>query len=430
MSDSTVLTTMLREGDSAAFAVVPKEESILDGELNGTSARPVKNKAISREVANALKGSESGTAVTLTDVSPLEHEVGVKLKSKNLIPPQSYNDTNPTTSAGVTFTYNEDGSVLANGTATGATAYYVCQGQPWEKQMPLPRGTYTLSGSTENVRLTLGVRTSEGAERVGKSSSAGRPLVFTVDNDTTRVDLVVCVDAGKTADAETVYPQLEAGDTATAYTPHVADFSTASLTKHGKNFFDLSSAFGKTVEANGATFVFGADGSVTVSGIPAAFTACFRQYDFVLPRGVYTASVQGTVENMQFTLYVRSSTSANLATFKSYKNQPITFDLNDYEGYASMILEIHSRAANVELSGTGYFQIEQGTKATAYEPYKEPATYTPTADGTVEGVTSLAPTTTLTTDTDGVTIDATYNRDTNKVIERLVSAIISLGGNV
>ena len=37
---------------------------------------------------------------------------------------------------------------------------------------------------------------------------------------------------------------------------------------------------------------------------------------------------------------------------------------------------------------------------------------------------------TLLTDTEGVTIEAEYNKDTNKVIESLVQAIISLGGNV
>ena len=50
-------------------------------------------------------------------------------------------------------------------------------------------------------------------------------------------------------------------------------------------------------------------------------------------------------------------------------------------------------------------------------------TYTPNPDGTVEGVTSLYPTTTLLTDTDGVVIDVEYNRDANKVVEELLSII-------
>ena len=65
-----------------------------------------------------------------------------------------------------------------------------------------------------------------------------------------------------------------------------------------------------------------------------------------------------------------------------------------------------------------------------YEPYKEPITYTPNTDGTVEGITSLYPVTTLLTDTAGVIVDCEYNRDLNKAFEELTNAIISLGGNV
>lgn len=75
-------------------------------------------------------------------------------------------------------------------------------------------------------------------------------------------------------------------------------------------------------------------------------------------------------------------------------------------------------------------QLELGTTATDYEPYKECAEYTPNADGTVEGVLHLYPNTTLTTDTEGVIINCEYNRDVNKAFAELQSAIISLGGNV
>lgn len=75
-------------------------------------------------------------------------------------------------------------------------------------------------------------------------------------------------------------------------------------------------------------------------------------------------------------------------------------------------------------------QLEFGTVSTDYEPYITPIEYTPTADGTVEGVTSLYPNTTLITDTDGVLIDCEYNRNINKAFAELQQAIISLGGNV
>jgi len=50
-----------------------------------------------------------------------------------------------------------------------------------------------------------------------------------------------------------------------------------------------------------------------------------------------------------------------------------------------------------------------GTSEIAYEPYKEQV-LTPNADGTVEGMTSVSPYMNIFTDTDGVNIEATYNK--------------------
>lgn len=56
--------------------------------------------------------------------------------------------------------------------------------------------------------------------------------------------------------------------------------------------------------------------------------------------------------------------------------------------------------------------------------------YTSLADGTVENVISIYPITSLTTDTEGIIIDCEYNRDTNKIIDKILSEIITLGGNI
>ena len=71
-------------------------------------------------------------------------------------------------------------------------------------------------------------------------------------------------------------------------------------------------------------------------------------------------------------------------------------------------------------------QFEIGSEATAYEPYCG-ETFTPNPDGSVSGVTSVYPTMTLTTDKSNVTIDCEYNRDTNVVIQDILSAIQFLG---
>ena len=73
--------------------------------------------------------------------------------------------------------------------------------------------------------------------------------------------------------------------------------------------------------------------------------------------------------------------------------------------------------------------VEAGTEAKGYEVYKG-VKFTPNADGAVPGITSLSPCMTILTDTEGVIVECEYNRDTNKVIEKLSNAIIALGGTI
>ena len=62
-------------------------------------------------------------------------------------------------------------------------------------------------------------------------------------------------------------------------------------------------------------------------------------------------------------------------------------------------------------------------RPTDYKPYIQPQTVTANADGTVEGLTSLSPNITVTTDTDGVVIDMTYNADTKMYIDNKLAEI-------
>ena len=71
-----------------------------------------------------------------------------------------------------------------------------------------------------------------------------------------------------------------------------------------------------------------------------------------------------------------------------------------------------------------------GVDRTQFEPYVEPTTYTVNADGTVEDIKSIYPTTILYTDTSGAVIDVEYNKDTNKAFAELQNVLISLGGNI
>lgn len=70
--------------------------------------------------------------------------------------------------------------------------------------------------------------------------------------------------------------------------------------------------------------------------------------------------------------------------------------------------------------------VEKGEIATEFEAYKG-TPYTPAADGTVEGITSLSSSMTLFTNTEGAIIECEYNRDASTVIKNIEAM---LKGNV
>ena len=92
------------------------------------------------------------------------------------------------------------------------------------------------------------------------------------------------------------------------------------------------------------------------------------------------------------------------------------------------------RARGLDIRITGLsgkmsnFQLEVGDSATSYEPYIEPTSYTPNADGTVDGVKGIYPNTTLLTDTSGVLIECEYIKDLNAAVGEITDAILSIGG--
>ena len=210
----------------------------------------------------------------------------------------------------------------------------------------------------------------------------------------------------------------------------ITDFSSVTLKKCGKNFLDLTSLIGKSVTANGGTLSCGADGGIRGSGTVSGYVG-FNSFRLYLPKGKYILSASGTFSNISCAIVLNDENGKVLQEAGVVSSGGgFSFNTENYPSFAYITVTI-KRNNNVALSGTAYFQIELGTKATEYEPYKESIPYTAKADGTVEGVTSIYPTTTLLTDTEGVTITAEYNCDTKKYIDKklaqLVAATVSEG---
>ena len=376
----------------AGDAIPEKEDFITEAQkiLNSTE------EAIS-SCASAIKENTSGAIVSLADVSPAKHIMSVKARSKNLIP-YPYAVESQTVN-GVTFTNNADGSITVNGTAEG-NAFHIFQ-----KNITLSKGSYTLSGCPSGGSPTgFMLMLYDDRNDVPNQADTGAGKSFILENYTTYQRLYIRVEGGTSVNNVIFYPQIGVGTTATPFAPYV-DVSTAKLNASGKNLAKVNSANYPLSEIE----LF--NGSITG--------------DFVL---TMTNNVTG-VENPSSAM-IKYVLDGATKYFTSYGLNSLEygFTTNKAEQKFSGNLTYMSLINYGKATGGSFddIQLEVGESKTDFESYNGLETYPINADGTVEGVTSIYPTTTLATDKDGVVIDVEYNVDTKKYIDNKFAQLQAL----
>ena len=351
--------------------------------------------------SNALRGSASGEAVRLTDVSPLEHTLTVKLKSKNLLPFPYFHSS--MLQAGITYTVNSDGTITANGTATGRSEFVLSANKSdWAS------GNYVLSGCPSGGSAdTYSLQTKNGFSDTGSGLQKNDTAEFA------RISIII--KKGTTVSNLVFKPQLELGTTPTAYTPYTTDFSGVTLKRYGRNIcnvydFDLGKDWNNL-----------SNPSLAVLNIPC------------IPNTVYSFSWSEQAKGKIMWLIEKPNTTAttsnNSISVSTVTNRSITTGNNTR--CLCLLVQDNNYAGLITYSFISELciQIELGSKSD-YKAYTPPTEYTPSSDGTVTGVTGNSEDITLMTDTAGVIINAEYNKDLNKAISELRQAIINLGGSV
>ena len=158
-----------------------------------------------------------------TDFSSWIELTTKKRNPKNLIP-FPYRNLNgvvysgSVTRNGVTFTFNADGTITANGT---------CTNEIWlmlSTYIPIKQNTnYFLSGcpsrgSFESHRLNFNARTADGVEVYAKSASDfGDGVLCNVGTEATQCLMYIVVNSGITFSNEVFKPMLNEGSTAEPY---------------------------------------------------------------------------------------------------------------------------------------------------------------------------------------------------------------------
>lgn len=355
-----------------------------------------------------VRETVTGNPALLDYVHPTEHEMDVRVESKNL-----FDVTKNCASNNIMGNVSYDGDVITAELLDGQL--YINR----NKKVIYPAGTYTMTvfPMSENVAMGFWTYDANGGTETfvgGMSEVMNAPKSVTLTFD---YDFAICICGNsKSKGTHSFKIQIEKGTTATEYTPHIADLSTVKVTKCGKNLFDKDNT---TCLLNGYISGSGAYMSAS-SGEKSFIFKCSPHTDYVVSKlvsltnrvaGFSSIPNSGTVgtflgEYINKTSYTFNSVTAEYIVVWYFNNSGETYTADE-------ILDS--------------IQLEYGKTATDYEPYVG-GEYTATADGSVSGVRSISPVTMLTAD--GVTITAEYYLDAKSKISDIEQTLLDLGGSL
>lgn len=432
-AENNAETAVLSAQEAKESAEISKESQTLC-ENYAAKAESIADKLEQREVdlnnlSNALKGSVSGSEVVLPDVSPLEHELSVKLSGNFSSVSTETVNTSFSQKGDTLMLPSPVSSVTVNIPNPGAYIVGVI--------VPIIDGVSS-SDLLANAAIPIQYAYGEAGPIMELQYSVSGSVVswsgfknWSGGDEASKIDISGSYDTGVSGIAISGFVQPYGLDEDNPYfrTPRYDSISFdifATMTvetpvkvfRYGKNLFDVSKI------TNIANLTNNGDGTLTISANALYGTTkeTLTQVCPILKTGdniVFSFSSPGRQD-----IYLQKSRRVFMNNLKYTITQDDLDSQITFYGYQSSDTEYGQPCLISNI------QIELGTVVTDYMPYVEPTEYTPNADGTVEGVTSLYPTTILSTDTDGVTIDCEYNRDINKAFAELHAAIISLGGNV
>jgi len=334
----------------------------------------IQNKSILSNVANALRCDTRGTMVRLDDVSPLEHEMNVK-------------------------TYGADKFIAGSDTSFA-----------WVEK----EGFYTVEQTVETdedfqIYFVGGEKWIVGFQE----------LAF---------DTLEIVRAIKKGDI--LYNKfMEVDDTGFVFCDlYTTSGKSVTVNKFGKNLFDSSLLLQAKDWADENGYYHGNPNDL--------YTKYSKDknslFDGFLPNTQYTLSFKGFASESNLNgsagFLFKYSDGTYSESVRVTKTTEETFSITTEAG--KTVVGLH---ATYSVNHESYFkdiQLEVGTTATDYEPYKGTIAYTADENGNVKGVTSLYPTTTLIAADEGTTITAEYNKDINKAVNDIYQKLSALSAAV
>ncbi len=371
-------------------------------------------KADKSEAANAIKGNAGGEIVAIDDVSPVEHNISVKLRSENLLPVPYYETSKEL--GGVTFTAQDDGGILLSGTPTEYTYLRLYNGAALEKEKPI---TVSLTGEFTNAVFDFVLLNASGIAIAAFSSTTGDGNVRTINTKdypmATRWTLTIKREKNDVETTGVVYPKIEIGEVVTPYKPWV-DVSGVKVTRCGDNLLPYP-YYHTTRTSSGVTFTDNGDGSITLNGTAEANNAA----GFYFIRGIPFNFKDGV------TYYAPDFSDKGLSLIILYfdENGTSVYGRNAVtwkKEYEFQLIWLSVSKAGTTLTNEVIYPYLSVREDAKYEKYEGEVFEVDAETNTVE-IPALYPTTTLFTDIDGAVIDAEYNKDLNRAFGDIDSAL-------
>ena len=202
----------------------------------------------------------------------------------------------------------------------------------------------------------------------------------------------------------------------------VSGSDTAKLLVQGANLLPYP-YYMTTRTINGVAFTDNGDGSITANGTATADAR------FELLQHAYTTDELTLIAGCYYTL-TGCPKGGGYDTYRlAYSSDPGGQDLNDIgDGFTKLCTADAKKYGFYILVKSGVTvnnlvfrpQLEIGQTASPFELHTEPVEY---AQG--DEIVANRPSMTITTDTEGVTIECEYNRDINKAFAELAAAIVN-----
>ena len=340
---------------------------------------------------NSNKKTVSGTHLKITDISPIQHNLGISVTKYNLLPYPFYQVGDKT------FTDNGDGTLTINKSSQDipTNAKFA-----FSYTLSLPAGIYYFSGfdnSQPNADITVDIYNDDFSFCTSFTNSS--PIkFFQLDKYTENITVELNADAATQEIKNYVFnPKI----TTYGPMPQVASLS--------KNLLDVSKITSILEEENSS--LINNNGVLEVYKYGVITNETLRDIAPYLIHGeTYTLSC-GNLEDLGLKCIVFVDASPEDANARDwFFNEPKLITEDFLNSRIAFYCKKDSSGNNVKVNYTN-LQIEYGSEATEYEPYNVYQTSTPNDDEIVYKLVSQYPQTNLAINTYGVHIICNYMKN-------------------